>query len=132
VIPEIWHSYRALPLWVQIWVAFILVPANLAGVAFLDQPGAGLVATLAIGGMIPNALLILAERGFSRAMSLSHLAFWIPLVIYLWLLLGQAGPYSDGYLLYMRVLLWVNLTSLVFDVKDSWQWIRGQRAVAGK
>lgn len=36
---DIWRSYRALSLWVQIWVNVILVPVNIASLAF-DIPDA--------------------------------------------------------------------------------------------
>ena len=35
LIAEIWQSFRSLPGWVQIWVAFLLVPVNMA--SLLDR-----------------------------------------------------------------------------------------------
>ncbi len=47
MIREIWSSFRALPALVQIWVAFILAPVNMATILFINQPGGLLVAALA-------------------------------------------------------------------------------------
>jgi hypothetical protein len=37
MIAEIWGSYRRLPLWVELWVAVILVPVNAASLAFVAE-----------------------------------------------------------------------------------------------
>ncbi len=61
MIADIWRSFRALPLWVQVWVALWLVPMNLLGFAFLPHPLAWLA-----GGL--GALVQAAEdRGLEVA-----------------------------------------------------------------
>ena len=71
---DIWQSFRSLPGWVQFWVGSILVPINLFPIVFWDHPDSGfLIATLAIGGMLPNIGIMIAERGFSKSMAISHL-----------------------------------------------------------
>ncbi len=119
---DIWNSYRALPIWVQIWVGLILVPANLASVFFLSAPNGIWIALLAVGGMAPNAVFMVVERGFSRIMAISHLILWTPLLVLLWPQLG--APYAT-------LLFAINAISLVFDVKDTWEWMGGKRDVAG-
>lgn len=124
-----WASFRRLPGWVQVWVVLILVPVNLAPLAFLGWPGVGLVAVLSVGGMLPNAVLIWVERGFSRAMALSHVLIWTPLVALLaWRLWGGVEDPALAWL-YLAVLL-VDALSLGFDWVDAWRWWRGDRAVA--
>ena len=51
MIAEIWQSFRRLPLWVQLWVAVILVPVNLASVIFINAPGGFWIAVLAVGDL---------------------------------------------------------------------------------
>ena len=132
LIREIWCSLRALPLWVQIWVFVILVPVNCAAILYLGDPYGVAVAMLAIGGMFPNAILIVVERGFSRAMSLSHLLLWGPLIALLvWILAGDVAM-PDGYRRFIWLLFFVDGISLAFDVPDALKWLRGDRAVAGK
>ena len=125
---DIWRSFRAMPLWVQIWVAFVLAPANLATLTFLDQPGAALVAILAIGGMLPNMPIIFYERGFSKLMALPHIVVWTPLCVVIFAQLS--GGASGAYASFLIALLVIDLISLGFDYPDFVKWLRGDRAVA--
>ncbi|MXQ07750.1 hypothetical protein GQ651_07815 [Alphaproteobacteria bacterium GH1-50] len=120
-IEAIWTSFCALPLWVRVWIAVVLVPVNLATVTLIGQPNGGLIAALAVAGLAPNLVLLLVQRGFSRAMAFSHLVFWTPLLVVLWPLLGALFP---------TVLFAVNAVSLAFDLRDAALWVRGDRAVA--
>ncbi len=129
VFLDIWRSYRALPLWVQIWVAFVLGPVNAASLFFIDQPMGIWVALLAIGAMLPNIAIMLYERGLSKMMAWPHLLPWSALVA--WLVI--APPQTTGaYGVYLSILLVVNLISLVFDFPDALKWLRGDRKIAGK
>ena len=47
-LARIQQSFFNLPIWVQIWMMFILGPINLASRAFLNQPSGNLIAALAI------------------------------------------------------------------------------------
>ncbi len=131
---QIWHSYRSLPSWVQIWVGFVLIPANVLPFFFLDtwSGRAGAMAALLV--VATNVPIMWAAGGMSRAMSLPHLFAWIPLEIALALRIsGAAGSLTltTVELALAIVLLLVNGISLVFDAIDSWRWWRGQRAVSG-
>lgn len=125
VFVEIWQSFRRLPLWVQIWVALILIPVNLIPfVLFLQgAPGWGLIAVLSVGGMALNLPIMLMERGVSRTMALPHVVLWTPLVL---LLIGRL---EEGGALVALILL-VDVVSLAFDYVDAVKWWRGDRAVA--
>ncbi len=132
LIRDVWRSFRAMPLWVQFWVALVLVPVNLAAALFWNQPGGALIAVLAIGGMLPNVAMMLAERGLSKGMALSHVALWTPLgAIVAWRLLAGEGG-APAYTTYLWLLLAVDLVSLAFDFPDAWKWWKGDRAVAGR
>lgn len=130
MIAEIWRSFRRMPLWVQIWVAVILVPVNMAPVVFWQHPYAIWVAVLSVGGMIPNLVIMLGDRGLSKRMALPHLVLWTPLVILLiWLLGGLVGA-DDRYMTMLAVLLVVDVISLGFDYPDAVKWWRGDRDIA--
>jgi hypothetical protein len=131
LIGDIWRSLRSLPLWVQIWMFVILVPANLLSILFLDQPFGTAVAVMAIGGIAPNAVLMVVQRGFSKAMAISHLIFWIPLILLLLGMITGELPWSQGYVIYFWCLLIINAISLVFDVLDFGKWFQGDRGIAG-
>ncbi|MCI5097892.1 MAG: hypothetical protein MRY77_16390 [Rhodobacteraceae bacterium] len=125
VFVEIWQSFRRLPLWVQIWVALILIPVNLIPLVLFLQgaPGWVLIALLSVGGMALNLPIMLMERGFSRTMALPHVVLWTPLVL---LLIGRL---EEGDALVVLILL-VDVVSLAFDYVDAVKWWRGDRAVA--
>ncbi len=79
--------------------------------------------------MAPNLLIMLRERGFSRAMALPHVLIWTPLVIVVAGLLIQADLPAD-YRAYLILLLVVDLISLGFDYIDAWRWWKGDRGAA--
>lgn len=118
---DIYRSLRAMPLWVQIWMVFILVPANLAPLAFWSEPQGPLIASLALLGMLFNVPLLWLDRGFSRRMALPHLPFWSALVI---LLIFARPDGSPAYQNLLSALLVINAISLIFDYRDAWLWWR--------
>lgn len=127
-ITEIWLSFRALPMWVQLWIAFILVPVNVAGLFFLDTPQGQIAAVLSICGMLPNVPIIWFQRGFSRVMAFPHLPIWTPLVIWLaWVF--ATNPPEGTIRTYFIVLLIVDTISLAFDYLDVFKYVKGDRAV---
>ncbi|MCP5088142.1 MAG: hypothetical protein GY952_15225 [Rhodobacteraceae bacterium] len=129
MILDIWNSFRSLPIWVQIWVGIILVPVNMLALAFLSAPGGILIASLAVGGMAPNALLMLWERGLSKAMAFPHLVIWTPLLFVVGLMLIGA-ELTPGYRWFLMVLFATDAVSLAFDYPDALRWVRGERKVA--
>lgn len=129
MLNEIWQSYRSIPLWVQIWVYF-LVLVNLLSAAFLGEYNAALIAFLSYAGMIPNVFLALIQRGVSKAWSISHVLVWtlqVPIIGY-YLLIG--GPNYQVYKTFLIILLVANIISLVFDYIDSIKWLLGDRKIS--
>lgn len=125
LISDLWNSFRGLPTWVQIWMVLILVPVNVVSVRFLGEPSAGLVALLAIGGMLPNLVIMIADRGFTNKMAVPHVILWTPLVGFIAYLLFVAKPdLSAIYATYLTGLLIVNLISLTFDIPETLEWYR--------
>ena len=129
LIQDIWSSFRRMPLWVQIWVALILVPINMLSLAFLYAPNGLWVAILAIGGMTPNLFFMIKERGFSSIMAVPHIFIWTPLVILVACMLYKGGL-PAGYTKYLWALLVINVISLAFDFPDSLKWLKGKRDIA--
>ena len=129
MILDIWQSYRRLPLWVQLWVALILVPVNAASLVFWGAPMGAWLAVMAIGAMLLNGVIMLFERGFSKMMALPHVLIWTPLVLLtLWLL--AKGDLAAGYARYLMFLLAVDLFSLALDYADTVKWLKGERRIA--
>ncbi len=132
MIGDIWRSFRALPLWVQVWVALWLVPMNTLGFAFLPHPLAWLAGGLGVLAMLPNLAILVWERGFSKAMAFPHIPVWTVLVI--WLLVVLTGPEAPGgaFGVFLWALLVTDAISLAFDYRDAWAWWKGDRKVAGR
>ncbi len=129
-----WDSYRSLPGWVQIWVGLILVPVNAAGFFLLDTFSGRAVAMAAVFVVLTNLPIMWYYAGMNKAMSIPHLFAWIPLHV---ALIGRlVGAYGDTplplseWLLAVAVLV-VNTVSILFDLVDSWGWLRGDRATPG-
>lgn len=129
LIRELWHSFRSLPLWVQIWMAFVLVPVNIASLNYISQPAGIWIAFLANIAMLPNLPIIFYQRGFSKMLAFPHILPWTILVV--WLLFARPEG-SAGYGVYLWILLGTNLISLCFDYTDVVKWWRGERSVPGR
>ena len=131
---DIWRSLRSLPLWVQIWVAGILVPVNVLPFFLLDtRVGvAGALAALVV--VATNGPLMWIYRGMNKVLSIPHLIAWGPLEIYLLMLLAGSGFRAEAGALELGLavlLVVVNGISLAFDVMDSAKWVAGDRATPG-
>jgi len=126
ILLDIWRSFRSLPFWVQIWVGLVLVPVNTATIVLITEPGSYLIPILAIGGMLPNVVLMFMERGFSKAMAISHVVLWIPLLVLLAIDIRANSIFSD----YLIVLFVIDFISICFDLKDSRDWLKGDRKIA--
>ena len=117
MIRQIWTGFRLLPNWVQLWLALVLVPANLASLLFISAPFGVLVAVLAVGGMAPNLFILLKTRRFGPEMAIAHLVLWPPLlVVILWL---QTKTLPADFAMYLWVLFVVDLISIAFDIRDA-------------
>lgn len=129
IIVDCWNSMRSMPLWVQVWVFFILVPVNMVSMFFIAEPMGLWIAFLANIAMMMNLPVMIVDRGFSKAMALPHLVPWTILIA----LLLFARPEADGaYAVYLWALLIVDTISLMFDFPDALKWLRGDRARAGR
>ncbi len=129
MVLEIYNSFRAMPLWVQAWVALILVPVNMASLYFYSEPAGLWIAFLAIGAMVMNLPVMLYDRGFSKMMAIPHLVPWTILVLWIFFYRPEA---SGNYDIYLTILLTVDTISLLFDFPDAIKWLNDERTPAGK
>lgn len=127
-----WISFRSLPLWVQLWVAGFLVPVNAFAFLMLDTPTGRWTAVAALFVAATNLPIMAAYCGMNRAMSIPHLIAWIPLEIFLVLLLLKGKiVFSDPGFFFTVAVIVINGISLVFDAADSWRWWQGERETPG-
>lgn len=127
---RILQSFFALPVWVIVWISAFLIPVNFAGFWFLDTPTGWWVAVLGAGAIILNLIPVLINGGLSKVLALPHLVLWGPLVIILGVKLAGGGLTGAEWWLALAVFV-VNGVSLFFDVYDTREWWRGNRAVTG-
>jgi len=125
---SLWLSFRRLPLWVQLWMAAVLLPANLLSLFLLQYPGSRMVAIAAVLVLGSNMLLMYGCAGFTRLMALPHLLVWGPLQVMLPIYLMASTPTAVE-VMYVCLVLAVNGISLCFDALDSWHWLQGERQV---
>lgn len=131
LLQSVLKSYRSLPLWVQIWVG-LLVLVNASAFALLDTPSGRATAFAAVFVGVTNGPLIIYYRGMNRALSIPHLFAWIPLQVFLVQHLAQnSGQIPSHEWTFAMTVLVINGISLVFDVLDSWRWLRGERETPG-
>lgn len=128
VFVDIWTSFCSMPLWVQVWMMFLLVPINGLSLFFIDQPIGELVAILALGGIVPNIAVLFYERGFSRLMALVHILPWSVLVI---IVLINRPDVIEVYETYLLILAAINILSLAFDIPEAVQWLKGKKGTLG-
>lgn len=128
MLADIWDSIRSLPTWVKYWMLF-LGPLNAVAILFLDQPNGPLIAFLSYAGMLFLGVIAVIQRGLSKAGSIPHVIFWTPQLIFLIWWFAAGGPTDPTFRLFLIVLIYTNIISLMFDYIDSIRWVRGERDI---
>ena len=115
-------SWMALPLWVKIWLVF-LNGVFLAALAMLPDRTAmvTLVAYVATAPLLAGQ--VGHDGGLRRILGVAHLVPWVPFLVWLMIVPDQT-PYT-------AVLGITVAICLVFDIRDLWLFIKGDRAIVG-
>lgn len=114
------RSLRRMPLWVQIWMALILIPTNFGALFFLGEPYAVTVLILANAAMVIVAGMIVVQGGTSKIVSAPHVVCRVALLALLAVLLTGGIEASAGYAHYLWVLMAVNTVALGLDGYATW------------
>ena len=115
----------AMPLHLQAWVLLLISLNFLTPFLFLGHVEAQ--AVLAAGMVSMGLMTALTGRfGFSRIIGLGHIA-WVPLLGFLWSQLPDI-PATDAFGIWLRAVIVLDATSLVFDAVDAVRFARGDRA----
>jgi hypothetical protein len=115
-----------LPLRVRLWLAFVLLPANAASIFMRDTPTGKRAPRAATCVGAVNGTLIMAQRGWGKALAFPHLVVWPPLLLFAARRMREPDV-SRRERVYAVVLLIVNGVSIAFDVVDAWRRVRGER-----
>ena len=114
-----------MPLPWRLWLLLLVSLNAVVPFFFLGR----IEAQLVLGAFITSIVLfgvLTARFGFTRIIGLGH-APWIPLVIFLFSGLS-AVPGDELFGIWIRVLLALNVISLVIDAVDVGRYIAGNRA----
>lgn len=122
----IMRSLRRMPVWVQVWMA-VLIPVNLGGLLFLDQPFAIPILIVANAAMLIVALMIPRVSGTTRLISAPHVVCRVLLISLVVHALGGGYELGEAYATYLWILLAMNVIGLALDGYSFWLWLRGDR-----
>ena len=114
-----------MPLPWLVWI-MLLVAVNLIVPLFYIQTFEAQVTIASIFAAAITQTYIHSKLGFVRLLGLSHI-FWIPLVIWLGLRLGDIGL-DSSFGLWLASLVLINSVSLVIDIMDVIRFIAGERS----
>ena len=121
---DIWASFLAMPLWVQVWVAAILFPANLASFFFLDEQFGIIVVLLCTAGWLTNIFILFYEKGFSNLVALPHVLPWAALIV---LVCTMTPSLTDSFGIYLWLVTGINAISLAFDIPHACHLLHRER-----
>ena len=113
-----------MPILWQLWLMLLVVVNLVVPLFFLDR----LEAQVVVVALLASATLmtiLTGVFGFTRLLGLGHI-FWLPLLYFLWLRLGQI-PADDFFGIWVRALMALNAASLVIDIIDVSRYIAGER-----
>ena len=113
-----------MPVQWQLWLALLITFNLVIPVFFINRLEAQIVlGTLFISVMLMTYLTSIT--GYTRLLGLGHIV-WFPLLYFLWLRLGEI-PGDDFFGIWIRVLMALNVASLMIDVVDVIRYIAGER-----
>ena len=113
---------RSTPL--RSWLLLMITANMVIPLFFLGRLEARAVLATFVASIVLMTALT-AMSGFSRLLGLGHV-FWIPLLWFLWTRLDEI-PSDTFFGLWLRILITLNVLSLVIDVADVIRYIAGER-----
>lgn len=113
------------PLWLQLWVGWLVLINIGGGLVFIRRPEAKWVLLAMIGNVILMNWLF-AQFGYQRILGIAHVIFWTPLIVYLW---ARRQQWQVGTLggKWLAVLFATNTVSLLIDYTDVVRYLLGER-----
>ena len=104
------------PLWIQVWINW-LVLINLGGIVFAWSRAEPrwVVAAFLCSAIFMNYLF--GIHGYQKILGASHIIFWTPLLVYLYLRRNEIGRYGVT-AFYLGAVFATNLMSLLVDFVD--------------
>ncbi len=107
------------------WLVSLLIANMIAPWFWMNQLEAQVVFGVACLNYL-TFILLTGLHGFSRILGLAHV-YWIPLLIFLWTRLATIPP-TSGFGAWIRIVILLDAGSVLLDVANVVQYIRGDRA----
>lgn len=122
-IREFIHGLMRLPMVWKLWLAMLAAVNGLVPLFFWNREGPVVLGVFVLAGILGIGLTHL--QGFTKLLGLMHFPWF---VLIGWLLPHLAdAPAETWHGQWLRLLIAMNATSLVIDVKDLVQYALGQR-----
>ena len=118
-------AIMAQPLWLQIWVGWMVAVNVIGGFLFLGRAEAKWILLAMLGNVILMNMLF-GQFGYQRILGLAHVIFWTPLLVYLW----RRRAHWDFSALsgkWLAALFTTNLISLIIDYADVARYLLGEQ-----
>lgn len=118
-LQEIYHGFMAMPLWVKLWMALMIVVNGILPFWFFEH----LVAQITFLCILlagPLAFYIVKAVGFNKFLGFMH-APWIPMVYLQAHTLITTEP-TGMFATWLKASLIISVISLVFDIMDVMQY----------
>ena len=123
---DFYRGILKMPIHWQLWMA-LLVAGNMVVPLFFLERLESLVVLAALVGSFLLMVVLTGFAGFTRLLGLGHIVFWVPLVVYIFTRFSDVPP-DDFFGIWLRVLLAINLLSLVIDAADVIRYVAGDRS----
>ena len=115
----------AAPLWVQVWVVWLMVVNTAAFIFFKQREGRIVSIVWVLNGA---SMMIAAELiGYTRLLGLVHIVWWTPL-LFLLIRSRKGFETSTFYGRWLYVLMGTIATSLIIDYIDVVRYVLGDRS----
>lgn len=114
-LQELWRGFMAMPLWVKLWMAVMVVSNGIMPLYFFEHVVAQ-VTFLSIFIAGPLAYFIVKSVGFNKFLGFMH-APWIPMV-YLQAHTLITTDTSGMFATWLMASLLISVVSLVLDIMD--------------
>jgi hypothetical protein len=114
------------PLWVGIWVNFMVAVLALAIPFSFAQKEARWILLGAVLGMA-GTIIAYSQFGFTRILGVGHILFWSPTLVYMLGLRGRGVGRQTLFGKWLFAAILVMGISLAFDYVDLLRWLLGER-----
>lgn len=106
------------------WISVLLFVNMVAPLIYMKTVEGQFVPVAALAGALTQ-MAIFASKGFVRLLGVGHV-YWVPLVVWLGLRVGELTP-GEPFTLWVMAVIALNSSSLLIDARDVARYVAGER-----